>query len=41
MPQLSIPPIPEVHACLMDKVFPRQATIVSAGELLDALKSTR
>ena len=32
---------PEVHACLMDKVFPRQATIVSAGELLDALKSAR
>ena len=32
---------PEVHACLMDKVFPRQATVVSASELLDALKSAR
>jgi nicotinamidase-related amidase len=31
---------PEVHACLMDKVFPRQATIVSAGEFLDTLKAT-
>ncbi|MFZ0761360.1 MAG: isochorismatase family cysteine hydrolase [Candidatus Sulfotelmatobacter sp.] len=29
----------EVHACLMDKVFPRQATIVSTGDFLDALKS--
>ena len=26
---------PEVHACLMDKVFPRQATVVSAAEFLD------
>jgi nicotinamidase-related amidase len=32
---------PEVHACLMDKLFPRQATIVSASEFLDTLKSTR
>jgi nicotinamidase-related amidase len=31
----------EVHACLMDKVFPRQATVVSASEFLDALKSPR
>lgn len=30
----------EVHACLVDKVFPRQAAVVSAGELLEALKST-
>jgi nicotinamidase-related amidase len=29
----------EVHACLMDKVFPRQATIVSAKELLVTLES--
>jgi nicotinamidase-related amidase len=29
----------EVHACLVDKVFPRQATVVSASEFLDALKS--
>lgn len=27
-------PDPEVHACLMDKVFPRQATIVSAADFL-------
>ncbi|HEV2386201.1 MAG TPA: isochorismatase family cysteine hydrolase [Candidatus Acidoferrales bacterium] len=30
---------PEVHACLIDKVFPRQAAVVSASEFLDALKS--
>jgi nicotinamidase-related amidase len=30
----------EVHACLMDEVFTRQATVVSASELLGALKST-
>jgi nicotinamidase-related amidase len=30
----------EVHACLMDKVFPRQATIVSAKEFFDTLKSS-
>lgn len=29
----------EVHDCLVDKVFPRRATVVSAGEFLDALKS--
>ena len=29
----------EVHACLVDKVFPRQATVISALEFLDALKS--
>ncbi|MGA9509173.1 MAG: hypothetical protein WBV55_11180 [Candidatus Sulfotelmatobacter sp.] len=33
-------PDAEVHACLMDKVFPRQATIASASDLLDTLKST-
>lgn len=27
----------EVHSCLLDKVFPRQAAVVSADELLDAL----
>ena len=32
---------PEVHACLLDKVFPRQATVVSTSELLKALKSPR
>ncbi|MEY2394300.1 MAG: hypothetical protein QOF94_645 [Acidobacteriaceae bacterium] len=32
---------PEVHACLIDKVFPGQATVVSASELLHALKSPR
>jgi nicotinamidase-related amidase len=30
---------PEVHACLMDKVFPRQATIVSATDFLEATKN--
>jgi nicotinamidase-related amidase len=34
-------PDPEVHACLMDKVFPRQATITSASEVLDTLKPPR
>jgi nicotinamidase-related amidase len=29
---------PEVHACLMDKVFPRQASVAVAAEFLDALK---
>src|SRR5580704_6207573 len=29
----------EVHACLIDKVFPRQATIVSAAEFLEATKT--
>lgn len=28
---------PEVHACLIDKVFPRQATVVGAAELQAAL----
>ncbi len=27
----------EVHACLMDKVFPRQATVVSTAEWVQAL----
>jgi nicotinamidase-related amidase len=27
---------PEVHACLMDKVFPRQAAIVSSADFLNA-----
>lgn len=30
-----------VHACLMDKVFPRQATVVSAAEFLQAAKADR
>jgi nicotinamidase-related amidase len=29
---------PEVHACLMEKIFPRRATVLTAGEFLDALK---
>jgi len=29
---------PEVHACLVDKVFPRQASVVLASEFLDGLK---
>jgi nicotinamidase-related amidase len=29
----------EVHACLVDKVFPRQATVVSAAEFFDAIKA--
>jgi nicotinamidase-related amidase len=28
---------PEVHRCLMEKVFPRQATVVSAADVLAAL----
>ncbi|MHB8218109.1 MAG: cysteine hydrolase family protein [Candidatus Sulfotelmatobacter sp.] len=32
---------PEVHACLVDKVFPRQSKVVSAGDLLNALKFNR
>ena len=28
---------PEVHACLTKKVFPRQATVISAADLLKAL----
>jgi nicotinamidase-related amidase len=31
---------PAVHACLLEKVFPRRATILSAGEFLDTLKSS-
>jgi hypothetical protein len=31
----------EVHACLLDKVLPRQAAVVSAGEFLDSLKSAQ
>lgn len=27
----------EVHDCLVNKIFPRQATVLSAGELLEAL----
>jgi nicotinamidase-related amidase len=29
----------EVHACLMEKVFPRRAAVLSAAEILDALGS--
>lgn len=29
---------PEVHACLLDKVFPRQAAVVVADEVIRALK---
>lgn len=29
----------DLHACLFDKLFPRQATVVSASELVDALRS--
>ena len=28
---------PEVHACLVDRVFPRQATVISACEFVDIL----
>jgi nicotinamidase-related amidase len=28
----------EVHACLVDKVFPRYSTVMSASDFLDALK---
>jgi len=31
----------EVHACLVDKVFPRQATVLSASEFLEGLKSIK
>ena len=30
---------PEVHSCLMEKVFPRLATVLSAGELIKALRA--
>ncbi|MGH9702599.1 MAG: cysteine hydrolase family protein [Candidatus Acidiferrales bacterium] len=29
---------PDVHACLVDKVFPRCATVLTAGEFLEARK---
>jgi nicotinamidase-related amidase len=32
---------PEVHACLMDKVFLRQATVISASEFLEGTKTDR
>jgi nicotinamidase-related amidase len=32
-------PDAEVHACLMDKIFPRQPTVVSASEFLEAIKA--
>jgi len=28
---------PEVHRCLADKVFPRLASVVTAGEVIDAM----
>ncbi len=31
---------PEVHAALTEKVFPQYATVISAGEFLDAERST-
>lgn len=31
----------EVHACLTEKVFTRQATVITAAEFLEALKSDR
>jgi nicotinamidase-related amidase len=31
----------EVHRCLTDKVFPRQATVVTSDEILPALRSPR
>jgi len=30
---------PEVHACLIDKVFPRRATVVASAALLQAMTS--
>jgi len=32
---------PEVHACLLDKVFQRQTTVVSAADVLAALGASR
>lgn len=29
----------EVHACLMEKIFPRRATVLTASELIEALKN--
>jgi nicotinamidase-related amidase len=31
---------PAVHACLVEKVFPRMATVLSASEFIDGLRST-
>ena len=31
---------PEVHGCLMEKVFPRLATILDAGECIEALRAS-
>jgi nicotinamidase-related amidase len=31
----------ELHACLIDKLFPRQATVLSAAEFLDAVGATQ
>jgi nicotinamidase-related amidase len=31
---------PEVHACLMEKVFPRLAAVLNADELIDAMGTT-
>ncbi len=28
---------PEVHKLLMERVFPRQGTVVSSGEMVEAL----
>ena len=28
----------DVHACLVDKIFPRRAAVLTAGEFLDAIK---
>jgi hypothetical protein len=28
---------PELHACLVEKVFPRQGSVVTAAEYLEAL----
>jgi nicotinamidase-related amidase len=31
---------PEVHGCLMEKVFPRLATVLDAGECIEALQAS-
>jgi len=31
----------DVHACLIDKISPRQATVLSATEFAEALKSVQ
>jgi hypothetical protein len=28
---------PEIHRCLVEKVFPRLATVLNAAEVIDAL----